>query len=222
MFPIIAILLAAAGADAPSAEVRLRAQVTCSTSVVRLLDVAEVISSDHRLAQALADVPLCPAPTVGSERTLTRHDVRQLLALSGAELTQCRMTGSELVTITPAAPNKGGAAVRPIVAAGVRQAVFTDSDDPRTSVRPAAASAAPAVPPKQTAAMPLVERGTQVTVVARAAGIRITASGKALEAGAEDDLVNVELADTKQRILGRVSGPQTVEMTAAGMTATSN
>jgi flagella basal body P-ring formation protein FlgA len=221
MFPIIAIILACAGADAPAAEVRLRAQASCSTTIVRLTDVADVLSNDERLAQALADVPLCPTPTMGTERTLTQHDVRQLLALSGVERTACRMTGSEFVTISPASAASGHAAKRPIVAAGVRQAVFTENDAAKVAVRPAAASVAPDLPPKKTA-MPLVERGMQVTVIARAAGVRITASGKALQSGAADEMVNVELPDTKQRILARVIGPQTVEMAATGITSTSN
>jgi flagella basal body P-ring formation protein FlgA len=63
----------------------------------------------------------------------------------------------------------------------------------------------------------LVERGAIVSVHARAAGVRISTSGKAIEAGSTGDFVRVELADSKERVVARVVGPQEVEVAAGGV-----
>ena len=220
MIAFFAVMLAAVAAppDAP-AEVRLRSTVSCSSTVVRVADVADVVASDARLGQAIAEVPLCPAPPAGRERTLTAHDVQQMLALSGIERGECRVSGSEQVSIGWQAISASTAARRPVVATGVRQAIFTEQQPgDRSGGRPAnVVSKQPESPPKPAAAPLLVERGATVTIIARAAGVRITASGKALEGGAAGDAINVELADTKQRVLAKVSGPQTVELAAGGL-----
>ena len=46
--------------------------------------------------------------------------------------------------------------------------------------------------------------------------IRITTSGKALEAGTAGEAIGVELADNKQRVLARITGPQMVEVSSEG------
>jgi flagella basal body P-ring formation protein FlgA len=218
MIATLALALVTLASTAPdAAEVRLRPTASCSSPIVRLTDIADVVAGDPRLAQALADIALCPAPNVGTERTLTQHDVRQLLAWSGVERGDCRVCGSEAVTLTVETALAATTGKRPFLATGVRQALFTDAQDAtRVAVRPAAAMQSTPLP-KPPAAAPLVERGGSVTVIAKAAGIRITAAGKALETGREGDTVNVELADSKQRVLGRVSGPQTVELAASGL-----
>jgi flagella basal body P-ring formation protein FlgA len=76
--------------------------------------------------------------------------------------------------------------------------------------------APPAPAPKSTAA-PLVDRGAIVTVIARTAGVRITATGKALDSGAAGEAINVELADSKQRVLARITGQQSVEISTPGL-----
>ena len=74
----------------------------------------------------------------------------------------------------------------------------------------------PGIPKLDCSSPPVVEKGAIVTVSARAAGVKITTSGKALDDGSTGESIGVELADSKQRVLARVSGPQTVEMTAEG------
>jgi flagella basal body P-ring formation protein FlgA len=200
-----------------SAEVRLRSSAACTTMIVRLADVAEVFADDARMAESLAEIPLCPAPAAGSQRALSQDDVRQLLALSGVERKTAQVTGSETVTVTTESTSRFTAgARRPLVAAGIRQAAF--EIDAEISRKPQTRSAvkpqnAPTPDMQLPAAPRVVERGAIVTVCARTAGVRITTSGKALEAGSTGDTVGIELADTKQRVLARVTGPQAVEVT---------
>jgi len=202
---------------ASAAEVRLRSSAACTAPIVRLADVAEVFSDDARIAAALAEIPLCPAPAAGSQRSLSQHEVRQLLTFSGVETSAALVTGSETVTVIAEAASSALAAKRRLVATGIRQAVFAtdvETTDKRPPARAAARLPIAASPDiKEPSSPPLVDRGATVTVQARAAGVTITTSGKAVEAGGAGEAVLVELADTKQRVLARVTGPQAVEVT---------
>ena len=61
----------------------------------------------------------------------------------------------------------------------------------------------------------LVRRGETITVTARAAGVHVRTSVKALEDGAYGDAINVEtLEKNKQKILARVVGQQQAEVFA--------
>jgi hypothetical protein len=204
---------AAPGASA-TAEVRLRSTAGCSAAVVRLADVAEIHTDDVRLGEALAEIPLCPAPTGGSTRSLSQHDVRQLLALSGVEKKTAQVTGSAAVAIS-AQGTRPLAQGRPLlVASGVRQAAFAVDAAGDQTKEPASLPPAPFSPPVPKPSEPaaLIERGSSVTIKAQTAGVRITTSGKALDAGAAGETIGVELFDTKQRVLARVIGPQLVEV----------
>jgi len=213
---VIILLVVSASEFASSAEVRLRSSAACTASVVRLADVAEVFAAEARIAESLAEIPLCPAPAAGSQRSFSQDDVRQLLALSGVERKTVQVTGSEAVTVTTDAASRSATGTRrPIVATGIRQTAFeVDADvqkkpQPRSTPKP---QDPPTSDAKKSAAPPVVERGAIVTVSARTAGVRITTSGKALEPGSTGDTVGVELVDTKQRVLARVTGPQAVEV----------
>jgi hypothetical protein len=215
-FSIIAVALLTASGSA--AEVRLRSAAVCGGSVARVADVAEVFGSDHRVANALAEIPLCPAPAIGQTRVLTQDDVRQLLALSGVDHKTAKVTGSETVQITrESSPRSHSAAKQPLIASGVRQAMFEVESEPAVTskpVQPAAFNRPADADIKPIPSAPLVERGASLTVHARAAGVRITAAGKALDSGSLGDSVSVELIDTKQKVIGRVVAPQTVEISA--------
>ena len=197
-----------------AAEVRLRASAACSTSVVRLADVAEIEADDAQLVAALGDIPLCPAPATGGERTLTQHDVRQLLSLSGVERTDIRISGSERVAVLGEQAALPGQP-RPQRTAGIRQAAFElPGKKTPTEIRPA-------TPEKQPAAALLVQRGASVDVYARAAGVRVATSGKALAAGAAGDTIQVELEGGREKVHARVIAAQTVEVIgSAGPAAT--
>ena len=60
-----------------------------------------------------------------------------------------------------------------------------------------------------------MERGSTVTIHSRKPGIRVTASGKALQPGAVGEVITIEMPDSKQRVMARVVGPQLVEVAAS-------
>jgi hypothetical protein len=220
--------------SAAAVEIRLRSSAACATPIVRLSDVAEVFADDPRLAQSLADIPLGPAPPAKGQRSLTQNDVRQLLTLSGASREAANVTGSEAVTITADSSDRTAAMPRrPMVATGLRQAAFEavaaterKPQPPRSGARvttrydqasaPAETNMANFDADRPAKAIPLVERGATVTVHARTAGIRVTATGKALEPGAAGETISVEMADTKQKVMARVVSPQVVEVAVGG------
>jgi flagella basal body P-ring formation protein FlgA len=212
---VLLYLSLAVGWPAAAAEVRLRSSARCSAPIVRLADIAEINSATAELAEALGQVPLCPGPAMGSERTMTQHDVRQLLTLSGVEPGSIQITGSESVTLLTETTMLLPSAARRFAHSGaVRQAVF-EAEAPAGRRQPQASPEAGPPSPPSAASGPqhrLVERGGNVAVHAHAAGIRVTTAGKALEAGAAGDTITVELADTHQRVLARVVGQQIVEV----------
>jgi flagella basal body P-ring formation protein FlgA len=61
-----------------------------------------------------------------------------------------------------------------------------------------------------------VERGSSVSVYARAAGVRIATSGKALAHGAAGETISVEMEGGKQRVQAKVVAPQAVEVVVGG------
>jgi hypothetical protein len=217
------VVICAAAANA--ADLRLRSGAVCATSVVRVADVAEVFASDYRLAQSLAEVPLCPAPAAGRERVLTQEHIRQLVELSGAEKKSFTITGSETVTITTGGTSIAATSARqPLVASGVRQAAFEVLAPPTTPAKPAVLPVAkpanaPLADAKPTPTAPLIAKGAGLTVHARTSGVQITTSGKAIQAGGLNDTIAVELIDSKQKVNARVLDAQTVEISNVPPTA---
>jgi hypothetical protein len=211
---------------ANAADVRLRSAAVCVGSVVRVADVAEVFGNDQRLTQSLAELPLCPTPAAGRQKVLSQDDVRQLLEMSGVERKLVTITGSEAVTISGTGTQAHGSPVKqPMAVNGVRQAAFEVPATPAQPVSRPAAQRAVAPSPfakideeKTPVVLPLIEKGRGLTVVARSSGVQITTSGKAIDAGGLGEMIAVELADTKQRVFARVTGPQTVELTTGPTT----
>jgi hypothetical protein len=206
---------------AAAAEVRLRASIVCPSPVVRLADVADIRGDDRTVAEALGYVALCPAPAPGSTQQLSQHQIRQLLALSGVHPAQVVVTGSEAVELLAGA--SAPSSRRATLPAGtIRQVLFTSDD----AVEPAPDSLPPLITPRSlaphsgnAAKVPQVQRGAVVTISSSRPGIRITTSGKALEAGSAGDTIGVELPDSRERVQARVVGPQTVEIVADGAAA---
>jgi hypothetical protein len=79
-----------------------------------------------------------------------------------------------------------------------------------SAIKPAAATSTLPKPPR------LVERNALCTVHARTGGIRVTTQGKALQAGALGETISIEMAETKERVLARITGSQIVEVAVAG------
>lgn len=81
-----------------------------------------------------------------------------------------------------------------------------------------ALSAGQPIAPEILQAPRLVHRGDLVTVRSIAPGIVVTARGRATEEGGRGDLVTIELADTREKVLARVSDRQAVEVYAGSAT----
>lgn len=217
---LISVLMVT-GASALAAEVRLRSSAVCGSSIVRLADVAEIHADERQLAAALGDVPLCAAPAKGSERQFTQHDVRQLLALSGVEAAAVQVTGSETVTLLTEGSGLVATSKRQRTPLAThRQAAFEvelpgkpDAFGRQPAVKPLSPASASAEQPKPPR---LVERGALCTVHARTDGIRVTTRGKALQAGTFGEMITIEMADTKERVLAKIVGSQIAEVAVAG------
>jgi flagella basal body P-ring formation protein FlgA len=214
---VIVGLAALAACPLDAAEVRLRSTAGCSGSVVRVADVAEVLGDDARIVAAISEISLCAAPGAGGGRTFTQDEVRQLLALTGVDRKTAIVTGSESVLVTGQAnAARIAGPKKPLVASGVRQILF--EAEVEANRHPVTRPSAPLQPlpvrdlKADAAEKPVVEKGAAVTVSARTGGVRITTSGKALEDGATGETIGVELADSKQRVLARISGPLAVEV----------
>jgi len=219
---VLVLLIVTIAGPVSAAEVRLRASIVCPAPVVRLADVAEIRGDDRAVAEALGYVALCPAPAPGSTQQLSQHQIRQLLTLSGVQPAQVVVTGSEAVELLAEGSVPPSRRAAP-PAGTIRQVLFTDDDSTGPAPNPIPPMITPTprtlAPPRGDAAnLPQVQRGAVVTISSRRPGIRITTSGKALEAGSAGDTIGVELADSRERVQARVVGPQTVEIVVGEVT----
>jgi hypothetical protein len=217
-------------AEPASLQLVLRSSATPAGPLVRLGDLVQVVGGEAALGEtALGEAAesetaigeetmhlvLFPAPGRGASRTLTRRELLELLALCDLSPRNVEIVGAEEVTIHPAA-GQSRYVVRPALH------LIPDASHLRTEpVSPAAArTARPAAAATNQAAKPverpaLVHRNGAVTVHCLAAGVKVTASGKSLAEGAQGDKVLVELADTREKVLAQVLGPQTVQIQVA-------
>lgn len=194
---------------AAAAEVRLRETANCSAAVVRLADVADIQADDVALAAALAEIPLCPAPSMSAEQTLTQHEVRQLLALSGVARSDVQVMGSERVVIARGSALSPANARRSAAVTGVRQALFDRTVPKKAAPTMKTASVQPEAAVSQ---VKLVERGSEVRVCARKGGAIVWDDGKALAAGAAGETILIELQGGKEKKAAKVVALQTVEV----------
>jgi flagella basal body P-ring formation protein FlgA len=101
------LTLAILVAPASAAEIRFLAEASVPRGIVRLGDVAEVITTDANEARLLEGIALVPAPATDMPRLLKRQEAQQLLQLSGVVLREHRFTGAEVTQIqTGRAPAK--------------------------------------------------------------------------------------------------------------------
>ena len=63
----------------------------------------------------------------------------------------------------------------------------------------------------------LVRRGEVVTVLARAEGVQVKTSARAMEQGALGDLITLQVVDSRERYTARVIGQQKAEVYASGV-----
>ncbi len=200
----IALILGTLGmcVAAQAAEIRLKDSAECAGPLVRLGDIADVEGEVAAEGESLADVVLFPAPAAGKSRHVRLQELRQLLALCDVSVRDWQFSGADSVEI-----RSGGQPTRTIV----RPAHHLIPSRSHTRMEPTAANKQP-FDPKTDKPPLLVKRNGSVTVHALAAGIRITTSGKSLADAAQGQSVLVELADSQEKILGQVVGPQLVEV----------
>lgn len=99
---IVALLLAGLlGASvATAAEVRLKSQARCCTSVVLLGDVADVFANDEFQRDQLAGIELGPAPLAGNRKVIRIREVQDALWMRGINLSLHQFSGVEQTEVT--------------------------------------------------------------------------------------------------------------------------
>jgi len=125
---LVSLLLSAIiVASATGTEVKLRERVVPKSSVVRLGDVAEIVTADRQLARKLAVVPLMPTPAPETERFLQKHEVADMIAASGVDLAEIQLDGATRVAVS------GRNLVQP---ASFEEATTTASNSPASQPDP--------------------------------------------------------------------------------------
>lgn len=201
----LTMLVVALGGLGNAAEIRLKEEAESSGPLVRLGDIAEIEGEAIADGLSLADIALFPSPAAGKSRLVRRQELRQLLALCDVPIRDWEFSGAEAVEIRNA-----GNPTRTII----RPALHLIPSRSHVRLEPKSTAAGQASDPKADKPLPLVKRNGSVTVHSLAAGVRVTTSGKSLADAAQGQTVLVELADSQEKILARVVGPQLVEIRA--------
>jgi flagella basal body P-ring formation protein FlgA len=97
---------------AQAAEIRFRQQAQCGNQVVRLGDVADIISVDRREREALREIELGPASL--TRQTLSAREVQGRLAANGVKLAHHEFTGASAILLSPNADARAVAERQPI------------------------------------------------------------------------------------------------------------
>lgn len=98
-----AAVLVASQWSAQAADIRVRSQASVSQGIVRLGDIADVITQDETEARLLEGIALVPAPDVEGTRVIKRQELQQLLNLSGIKLREHRFGGAEATQVQSSA-----------------------------------------------------------------------------------------------------------------------
>jgi flagella basal body P-ring formation protein FlgA len=102
---ILALLLMLVSVAARGAEIMLRETAVLRGSIVRLGDVAEIVSTDADQVAELAAIPLLPAPAPGTQAFLSISQVRDLLTANAVNVGLVQIHGAATVAISAAAVN---------------------------------------------------------------------------------------------------------------------
>lgn len=96
---LYAAILIASQWSADAAEIRFHREAAVGRGIVRLGDVAEVLTNDANEARLLEGIALVPAPSGDEPKLLKRQEVQQLLQLSGVTLREHRFSGAEVTQL---------------------------------------------------------------------------------------------------------------------------
>lgn len=91
--------VAATNAEETQAIIRLRSEGIVTGNLVRLGEIAEIVSNDREREEALAAVELGPSPDVGKSRWIEIHALRDDLYRKGVNLTTVEFAGSRRVEV---------------------------------------------------------------------------------------------------------------------------
>jgi flagella basal body P-ring formation protein FlgA len=94
------------------AEIRFRQQSQCGDHVVRLGDVADIISVDRREREALREIELGPASL--TRQTLSAREVQDRLAAQGVKLVHHEFTGAAAIVLSRDSDARAAAERQPI------------------------------------------------------------------------------------------------------------
>jgi hypothetical protein len=178
---------------------------------VRLADIADVESDEESEANTLRETRLCPAPQAGSSRTLSVVEIRELLARQEVNVAEHRIYGASrtVVSASGETPPAESEEPRPLTAPRGAKQIRQASRRPAAQQRQVAQASAESEEPAEI----LVMRNDAVSLVVRAAGVKISTSAIALADGAEGELIEVRSAtDRRKLFLARVVGHQRVEI----------
>ncbi len=92
-------------------DIDLHEQVVAKSPVIRLGDVARIVTADRLRARQLSSLLLMPAPAPGTQRFLRKREVEDLLAAHGEDISQLRIDGAVQVAITTPDSSVGDDAV---------------------------------------------------------------------------------------------------------------
>jgi flagella basal body P-ring formation protein FlgA len=99
--PCAVLIVVSWTTDLPAAEIRLRQQAQCAGAVVRLGDIADIVTPDKAERESLRAIELGPA---GAGRQLLRlRDVQDRLQARGVPAHQHQFAGAATITVLPAA-----------------------------------------------------------------------------------------------------------------------
>lgn len=85
--------------SADGAELRLKQQARCSTSVLRLGDVADVFAAEAWQVEQLTAIELGPAPATGTKKFVRAREVQDALWMRGVNLAEHRLSGVDRVEV---------------------------------------------------------------------------------------------------------------------------
>jgi flagella basal body P-ring formation protein FlgA len=97
---LLAALAVSLEARAATVDVVLHERAVAAAPVIRLGDVARIVTADRQRARQLSSLLLMPAPAPGTQRFLRKREVEDLLTAHGEDLSQLRVDGATQVEIT--------------------------------------------------------------------------------------------------------------------------
>ncbi len=103
---LVATLVVFAATALSAAEIRFRPHARCDHSVVRLGDVADIITVDRSERSALAAIELGPA--TATRQMLESRDVQERLAAQGVKLVDHQFSGARAIAVELAGERPGG------------------------------------------------------------------------------------------------------------------